>query len=82
VDEASRKARSCEDQVAAANRRLCCPISGAVLKCPVTAVDGKSVVARQCGMSQRGLRLTCREHGGLCRAHIRERKHRGVVQAV
>ena len=51
VDEAARKDRSCEDQVAAANRRLCCPISGLLLKNPVTAVDGTWHLfsARLCG---------------------------------
>jgi hypothetical protein len=40
VGEEARQRRALEDKVAAANRRLCCPISGLLMSNPVTAMDG------------------------------------------
>ena len=84
VSEGARQQWAVEDKVAAANRRLCCPISGLLMTNPVTAIDGvcwgqtlwRVPVLRAC-CTLRGFLLMCMG----CRSYIRATEHRSVVRA-
>ena len=71
--EGARQQRAVEDKVAAANRRLCCPISGLLMTNPVTAIDGACrgktlwlVPALRACCTLREFLLTCL----CCRSHV------------